>query len=149
MRIIGFSFKKICAERKKDLKKNVEIKSKLNVKDIEKDNIEIAGDILKFSYVYSIIYDPGFAEITFQGTVLVVPDNSESMKKILKEWNSKKLSEEIRIFLYNFIMAKCNLKALQLEEDFSLPAHIPLPRFSKQEEKTKEGQAIGKATYAG
>lgn len=146
MRIIGFSFKKISAERKKDIKGKLEIKSNMNIENIEKDNIDIAGDILKFSYTYSIFYEPGFAEITFQGTILVVPDKSEDLKKILKDWKNKKLSEEIRIFLYNFIMTKCNLKALQLEEDFTLPAHLPLPKLTKQ---TQEGQPAGQANYAG
>lgn len=135
MRIIGFSFKKISAERKKDIKGKLEIKSNMQIENIEKDNIDIAGDVLKFSYIYTIFYEPGFAKLTFQGSILVVPDKPEDIKKTLKDWKDKKLVEDVRIFLYNFIMAKCNLKALQLEEDFSLPSHIPLPKLTKQSQQ--------------
>jgi len=133
MRIIGFNFKKITAERKKDLKGKLEVKSNMNIEDIEKENIDLIGDILKFSFLYSIIYDPEFAEISFKGSVLLSADNLEDMKTILKEWKKKRVSEDLRLFVYNFIMSKCNLRALQLEEEFSLPSHIPLPKLTKQQ----------------
>ncbi len=141
MRIIGFSFKKFEVERKKDIKGKLEIKTNLQIDDIEKEKIDLAGEILKFSYTYSIKYEPSFAELSFKGTVLVVPDNPKDIKTILKEWKKKKLNDDLRVFVFNFIMSKCNLKALQLEEDFSLPPHIPLPRLSKQ--------ASNKVNYAG
>ncbi len=141
MRIIGFNFKKIEAERKKDLKGKLEIKSNLQIDDIEKDKIEVAGEILKFHFDFSIRYEPNFAELSFKGVVLVIPDKLEDIKNILKDWKKKKISEETKIFVLNFVMSKCNLKALQLEEDFSLPSHIPLPRISKQQS--------GQANYTG
>ncbi len=133
MRIIGFSFKKIEAERKKDLTGKLEIKSNLQVEDIEKETIDIAGETLKLSYTYSINYEPGFAEIKFKGTVLAIPDKSEDIKKILKDWKKKKIDDSTKIPVFNFIMSKCNLKALQLEEEFSLPHHIPLPKLVPQQ----------------
>lgn len=133
MKIIGFGFKKITTERKKEIQGKLEIKSNLQIEEIEKGNIDIAGDILKFNYLYSVNYEPEFAEISFNGFVLALPNKTDDIKKILKEWKKKKLSEEIRIFIFNFIMSKCNLKALQLEEDFALPPHIPLPRLTKQQ----------------
>ena len=143
MRIIGFSFQKISAERKKDIQGKLEIKSNLQIEDIEKETIDIAGEILKFHYIYSINYEPGFGEITFKGSVLVAPEK-EDIKHIFKEWKKKKLDENTRLFVFNFIISKCNLKALQLEEEFALPPHIPLPRFSKQ-----QTQQPDKANYAG
>ena len=140
MRIIGFSFKKISAERKKPLKGKIDIKTNIEITNIEKDNIDLAGDILKFSYHYSIKHEPEFSEILFEGFVLVIPDKPEDIKEIIKDWKKKKLSDDLRLFVYNFIIGKCNLKALQLEEEFSLPPHIPLPQFSKKQKST-EGQA--------
>lgn len=136
MRIIGLNFKKIEAERKKEIQGKLEIKSNLQVEDLKKDFIDLAGDILQFHFIYSINYNPDFAQISFHGAALVVPDTPEDLKKILKDWKNKKLSEDLRIFVYNFIMAKCNLKALQLEEDLALPPHIPLPRLSKPQPQT-------------
>ncbi len=141
MRIIGFNFRKITAERKKNLKGKIEIKTHMDVQKAEKENLEIAGDILKFSYIYVIEYKPDQATISFEGEVLVKTDKEEQVKKILKEWKKKKLPEEVRILIFNFVMGKCNLKALQLEDEFALPPHIPLPRLSKQ--------STGKTNYTG
>lgn len=133
MRIIGLNFKKISAERKKDIKGKLEIKSNLQITKIEKENIDIAGDVLRFSYIYEIKYEPDFAEVIFKGNLLLVPNKPGEIKKIIKEWKKQKLDEEIKILVFNFIMSKCNLKALQLEEEFTLPPHIPLPKISKQQ----------------
>lgn len=141
MRIIGFNFKKVIVERKSDLKGKLEVKTHMDIKSIEKENLDIAGDILRLFFVYNIDYTPNHAALSFEGSVLLKPDKKQNTGKILKEWKSKKLSEDIRLLIFNFVMTKCNLKALQLEEDFSLPPHIPLPRISKTAE--------GNATYAG
>ena len=132
MKIIGFSFDKITAERKKELQGKLEIKSNLQIEEIEKETIDIAGEVIKLHYNYSIAYEQGFAEIEFKGSILIIPDKQEDIKKILKDWKKKKIEDNIRLFVFNFIISKCNLKALQFEEEFNLPPHIPLPRLTKQ-----------------
>ena len=57
MRIIGFNFKKIKIERKKDIKGKLEIKTNIDMANIEKETLDIAGEILKFSYNYTINYE--------------------------------------------------------------------------------------------
>ena len=141
MKIIGFNFTKIQAERKKPAKGELKIDTNLKIDNIEKETIDIAGDILKFSYSYEIKYNPEFAEVFFKGEILIVPDN---IKQVMKDWKKKMIKDEIRIPLFNYIMAKCNLKALQIEEDLGLPVHIPMPRFSQQ-----PAQKSGSANYAG
>jgi len=141
MRVIGFNLKKLAVERKKEIKGKLEIKSNLSIDSIEKEKIDIAGEVLKFDFAYEIKYEPNFADILFKGTVLVIPDDS---KKILKDWKKKKIQEETRMPIFNFIMSKCNIKALQLEEEFNFPPHIPMPRLSKQ-----QSQSGGPANYAG
>jgi len=49
------------------------------------------------------------------------------------KWKNKKISDDIRMPLFNMILTKCNLKALQFEEEFALPTHVPMPRLSPQE----------------
>jgi hypothetical protein len=56
------------------------------------------------------------------------------LKDILKKWKGKKLADETRIPLFNTILTKCNLKSLQLEEEFGLPTHIPMPRVQPPQE---------------
>ncbi|OGJ21244.1 hypothetical protein A3K73_02405 [Candidatus Pacearchaeota archaeon RBG_13_36_9] len=141
MRIIGFNFKKISAERKSDLKGKLQIKTHMDLEKIEKEELDIAGEILRFSFVYAVNYEPDHAVISFEGSVLIKPDKGYDTKQLLRDWKKKKLPEEVRLLVFNFVMTKCNLRALQLEEEFSLPPHIPLPRISKEQE--------GKANYTG
>jgi len=143
MRIIGYNLKKLQAERKKQPEGKINVSSNLDILGIEKEKIDIAGEILNFSYEYSIKYEPGIGEILFKGEVLVLCDNQ---KDVLKNWKKKKIKDDIRLPLFNFIMSKCNLKALQIEEEFSLPPHIPLPKLSKPSPNNKQNSP---ANYTG
>jgi hypothetical protein len=143
MRIIGFNFKKMLAERKSDLKGKLEVKTHMDIGSIEKENLDFAGDVLRFHYIYSIDYNSNNAVISFEGSILIKPDKEEQIKDVLKEWKKKKIQDDLRISIFNFVMNKCNFKALQLEDEFGLPPHIPLPRISKQD------ALQGKASYAG
>ena len=42
------------------------------------------------------------------------------------------MTEEFRILLFNIILRKANIKALELEEQMNLTLHIPLPTLKKQ-----------------
>ena len=129
MRIVGFNSQKVSAERKKIIRGKVNIKTDVQIENIEKENLDIAGEVLNVSYKFSILYEPDFAELIFKGSVLVVVDN---LKNILKDWKKKNLSQEIRIPIINFIISKCSLKALQLEDDLALPLHIPFPKLASE-----------------
>jgi hypothetical protein len=135
MQIIGFNFDKIHAEKKKALQGKVEIKSNIQVKDISEEKVALIKDkdVLKFDFEFSIDYTPGFAELILQGSILAIIEK-DKVKEILKKWKSKKVSEEIRIPLFNLILTKCSLKALQFEEEFQLPPHIPLPKVANQQD---------------
>jgi hypothetical protein len=76
--------------------------------------------------------------------VLLLTEKDES-KDILKKWKNKKMPEEFRVPLFNIILTKSNLRALQLEEELNLPTHIPLPRIRNQDQAGN----TGKRTYAG
>jgi hypothetical protein len=147
MKTIGFSFKKISAERKQDLKGKVEVKSHINIDEIEKDSVDVAGDVLKVSYTYIISYEPSIAQIEFKGGIIIGSSDKEEIKDVLKEWKKKQLSEKIQLYVYNFILTKCSLKALQIEEEFALPSHVPMPRFQKPSDKTPKSSES--ANYTG
>ena len=131
-RIVGFNFEKIHAERKKPPKGKIQITSNINIKSIEQEKLDIAKEhaTLKFNFEFSINYKPNLAELTFQGFVLGLFEKNKT-KEVLKKWKNKKIQDEIRIPLFNFILTKCNLKALDFEQEFGLPPHIPLPKISK------------------
>jgi len=136
MQVIGFGFDKISAEKKasKPNVQNININSNINVKSISPEEINILKDkhTLKFEFEFLVDYKPDFANILFKGYVVLVVEKDES-KDILKKWKNKKIPDDIRLPLFNLIMTKCNLRALQLEEELNLPTHIPLPRIKPEQ----------------
>lgn len=139
MQVIGFNFTKISSERKKAPEGKLEIKSNINIKSVEEDKLDLLKDkdVLKFGFEFSIDYSPGIANLSFEGSILAIAEK-DKFKEILKKWkNGKKVSDEIRFFLFNTILGKCNLKSLQLEEEFGLPPHIPLPRVELPKDQDK------------
>jgi hypothetical protein len=139
VQLVGFRLKKITAEIKSEIKGKIDIKSNLVITDIKEESIEISKDktILGFYFNFQINYNPNVANLSFEGMVLNMCSNKES-KDILKEWKKKKINEGLRLLIYNHILLKCSVKALQYEEDFNLPFHIPMPIFSAQNKATPE-----------
>ncbi len=141
MRIIGFNISKIQAERKNPMKDKLEIKSGLNVDNITKEEIDISkSPAVKFDFTYSIDYAPNIAEIKIKGFVIAVDEKDES-KDLLKEWKKKKFNSPLKIPLFNFIMDKCTIKSLELEEQLGLPFHIPLPKLTPVQSENPETRA--------
>ncbi|VVB78671.1 Uncharacterised protein [uncultured archaeon] len=129
MRIIGFNLSKIVAEKKEKSVEKVQINQNINIKDVIKEKIPISqGEALSVKFLFTIDYSEDFAKVEFGGNVLLLPEKDE-LKTFLKEWKDKKVPEEFRTPLFNFIMSKCNIKALNLEEELSLPHHVPMPRI--------------------
>lgn len=131
MQIIGFNFEKISVEKKKQLGGKIEIKQNINIKEISSEKIDLFKDkdALKFGFEFIVNYSPDIAELKFTGIVVSVMEK-EKTKEILKKWKNKKISDDVRLPLFNFILTKCNIKALQFEEEFNLPMHIPMPKLN-------------------
>lgn len=135
MQIIGFNLSKISTERKEKQQGKLEIKQNINIDDISEDKISISDkDIIKISFTFSVNYSPDFAKVELKGQIVLLPEKEE-LKDILKDWKKKQISEKFRIPLFNFIMSKCNIKALSLEEELNLPLHVPMPRISPKKEE--------------
>ena len=143
MTIAGFNLKKILVEKKGLVRGEVKVDSKINISDIKKQDIKITSgkDVISFEFDFIITYlnidnKNNIAEVLFEGNVLYL-GNPKETKKILDEWKKKNIPTEIRVKIMNTILTKCNIKALVLEEDLGLPAHIPLPKFGSKEKETK------------
>lgn len=139
MKIIGFSITGISAEKKADIKGNVNINSNLNVDKISEEKIPFLDKPgIKFEYTYSVDYTPNLASIKIKGIVLTVIDEKTS-EDVIKNWNKKDFDQNLKLTLYNFILSKCHLKSIILEDDLTLPSHIPFPQLStKPEEKSEK-----------
>ncbi|HRZ85831.1 MAG TPA: hypothetical protein P5277_03560 [Candidatus Paceibacterota bacterium] len=137
MKLVGFNFSKISGEKYKDIDNSLKVNVNVQIKDIKQSPTSFfkKGEILDFKYDFKINYEPDFANIHQSGNLLLLIEDESEIKQILKDWKTKNVSENLRTFLMNLVISKCNLKALQIEEDLSLPSHMPSPQVIKQEEK--------------
>lgn len=140
MRVIGFNFTKIDIEKFKENQGNLKFNNKIDISSIEplkSTFLKTKDELLKVSYVYSILYEPEIARLEIKGDILLSVD-SKMAKEILKGWKDKQTSDDFRIFLFNVILRKSNIKALQMEDELGLPPHIPLPSLNKGNLKEKK-----------
>ena len=135
MRIIGFNLTKILVQKKETTKDKLQVNQNIDIKDISEEKIPITEDkALKIKFNLVINYSDDYAKLEFEGSVLTLPEKDE-LKEFLESWKNKKIPERIRIPIFNFIMNKCNVKALYLEDEMALPFHIPMPRITSEQPK--------------
>ena len=137
MRLIGFSLNRMHVEKTFKKFENVNINTKIDILSIE----EAKSDFFKFkeetivvNFSFIIMYEPELANLELAGSLILAVD-SKIAKEVLKSWKEKKLPDDFRVLLFNLILKKSTLKALQLEEELNLPAHIPFPTFKKQDKE--------------
>ncbi len=135
MKIAGFNFTKINAEKLSGKRENLKINANIDVSEIKQlkaDAFKSKDEFLGIKFGYTIDYSPDFAKIELLGDIIVTIE-SKKAKEILKQWKDKKIHEDIRIPLFNIILKKSSLKALELEEELSLPLHVSMPSLKKED----------------
>lgn len=140
MRLIGFNFEKMNSERFSDSSESLKYNTKIdlsNISTLKSGFIKLKDEILKVSFNYSVSYEPNYAKIELTGNLLISVE-PKLAREILRDWQDKKTPEDFRIFLFNVIIRKANIKALQLEDDLGLPPHVPFPSLKKQEPKEEK-----------
>ncbi|GAH72192.1 unnamed protein product, partial [marine sediment metagenome] len=92
MKLAGFNFKKInievLSERPEDLKINTNVHIS-EIKKLESNFLKTKEEMLVVGFSYDINYDPSFAKINFEGTVVLTID-PKTVKDILKQWKRRK-----------------------------------------------------------
>ena len=134
MRYIGFNFSKISVEKFLDKVENLKIDTKIDVseiKAIKSSFFKTKEELISVKFNYAVNYNPDFAKIEFIGTI-VFAFESKMAKDVLNQWKDKQMPEDFKISLFNIILRKSNLKALELEDELNLPLHIPLPSVKSQ-----------------
>jgi hypothetical protein len=140
MRFIGFNFKKINIEKLKDSVKDLKFNTKIDISSIESlksDLVKIKDEPIKIDFVYSILYEPDFAKIELAGS-LILSVEPKLAREVLKGWKDKEIDEDFKIAIFNIILRKSNIKALELEEELNLPIHMPLPSLKKENIQKKK-----------
>jgi hypothetical protein len=137
MQVLGFNFTKIQGERSPEFKEDQsekKVNSNIDFTNVEKETLEaIKSDILKISFKFDVIYDPKIGHLVFEGVIVLKADENET-KQILNDWKEKKVPDSLKLPLLNLVLTKCSLKALQMEDELSLPLHIPLPRITSKKD---------------
>lgn len=143
MQLIGFNFTKISAEKTSELGEKPTVNTNIEFTDAAKDIIPLLKDLeaVRISFKFSITYHPdGKKEpqgnVTFEGNVILSAD-AEKAKDILKSWKKKEFSANLKVPLFNLILRRCSAKAMDLEEQLSLPPHLPLPQLKAGPEGQK------------
>lgn len=139
MKLIGFNFQKIEAERKKEVLSNVRITTNIEILSIEKtkaDILSIKEDLFNIQFRYSLNYEPDTAKIILEGNLVLIVDSVLS-KEITEEWKKKKIPSGFNVTLLNLILRKAGIKAVSIEEDLGLPTHIPFPSLKEKEQPNK------------
>lgn len=146
MQVIGFNFTKISAERSPELKPSSFINTNIEFTDAVKEEVDFLkeGEAIKLSFKFEIAYQAGegkkeakHASVLFEGYLIITASN-EDIKTILKNYKKKELPANFRVPLFNLILKKCSIKALDLQDQLNLPSNVKIPQValqSLQEEK--------------
>lgn len=131
--IIGFNYSKIMVDKKSPIKGKLEITRDLMIKDMKEEKVQDKSAII-ISFEFKVDYKPGIASIEIDGNVLYM---TEEAKSIISEWKKTKklVNEKMTYDVVSSILAKCDVKSLQLSEEMNLPPTIKLPRITPKEEK--------------
>jgi len=148
MRIIGFNFTKVSAEKPKEFKLGSKINTNIGFLDIEKEESGIVkeeSEVLRVSFNFSVTYtdaekqekDTNRGEVSLTGFIILMATKEES-KILFDSWKKKELPATFKVPIFNLILKKCSVRALQLEEELGLPLHIMLPQLKAGEKVQKE-----------
>ncbi|MFH1073402.1 MAG: hypothetical protein V1743_08295 [Nanoarchaeota archaeon] len=130
MTIIGFDFTRMLVERKKGMKGKMNIVSNVTIKDITEVDIALGPDkkALKFSFLSTTKYEPEVGDISIEGDLLYMADEKEA-KHVLSSWKKdKKMPEELKRPIMNYVLSKCTIQAIFLSKEMNLPAPVPMPK---------------------
>lgn len=139
MKVIGFNIESISGRKSEELKR-FNINTDVTFNNVEKSKLDVLkdGETLKVGFKFLVNYKDADNkteevknEISILGSLLIMVDK-ELSKEFLKSWKNKEIPKDKMIGLYNFVLRKCSVRALQLEEDLNLQPHIPFPQVRPQ-----------------
>ncbi len=142
MRIVGFNFTKIEAEKFSDKLDKIKLKTNIeftDLKPVKSNIIKTKEEFLGVNFIYSIDYGSEFGKIGFSGNILVSVE-SKKAKGILKEWENKKIPSDLKVYLLNVILRKGNIKAFELEDEMNFPLHMKMPSVNEDQIKTNNNK---------
>jgi len=136
MKIMGFNFSKVSVEKKSDNFKDLKINTNIDILDVQpakNDILKQKEEMIVIKFKYDVDFQKDVGKVDIEGNLIIVLDPKDS-KEVIKEWKDKKLSENIKTPVFNIILRKSTIKALELEDQMNLPLHTySIPIIKKQE----------------
>ena len=120
--------------------KDMKVNTNMDIKNIslsENHNLKTDDELMAVSFSYNIDYQEKIAKIHLEGA-LALSIEKKKADEVMKEWEKKNVAEDFRLTLFNLILRKSSLKAMELEEDLNLPFHLPFPSLGKPKETDSE-----------
>ncbi len=131
MAIVGFSFTKMLAERKKPIRGKITINNTVTLVEVEDNElpVEAKGKSLKILFGFSTKYEPEAGSIELNGEIIYL-DEEKKVKEALKQWKSNKtLPNDTTEEILNTVLAKCHIQAVIISRDISLPPPVAIPKI--------------------
>ena len=127
MTVVGFSFTKMLAERKKAPMESIKVTSDVKVTNVTKDTMG-KENLARFDFEFTLNYgEPG--ELILTGEVLFM-DEPAKVAQLAENWKKQKAVEaKVLTQVLNAVLYRANIKALELMQEVGLPPHIGLPKF--------------------
>jgi len=136
MKLMGFNFNKINVEKKGERPADLKVSTNIDVSEITivKGAIKTKDELVAVKFSYEVSYNPDHAKVELGGAI-VLGLEPKLAKQVIKEWKDKKMPAEFQTPLFNLILAKSTVKALELESELNLPFHMPLPSVKVEDKK--------------
>jgi hypothetical protein len=137
IKLLGFNFTKIQAEKSKSPEGKVEVNANVDINSIEKQKLElIKEEALTVNFSFNISYKE-LGKVEFGGVIILAVD-PKTLKETLSQWKDKSVSPEFKTMIFNIVLQRCTAKALQIEEEIDLPFHIQMPQVQHVPESSKK-----------
>jgi len=138
MQLVGDTIRKIEATRGEKLTRPLQIKTDIQLIDVEQKELFAAGekkDGAVVSYRFEVEYGSDSGKIMVEGSIFAVGEKKE-LAKLAKAWNkkTKKLDDDMAIPIINRAMELSYLTVIPVAKELKLPTPIQLPRFMKKKE---------------
>ncbi len=131
MPVIGLNLNSIQAKKQNvSTKQEIKVNSTPMITDVKEVELPSLASkkALSISFDFVTKYEPGFANISIEGSLMYLSDKNRDILEGYKK--NKKLPEETSLEVLNYLFRHCLLRASNLAEDLQLPPPMPMPKIT-------------------
>ncbi len=134
--IVGFHFTKLLVELHQPIQGKINVRNDLTIKEVKEQpltGVKISHKTVSFQFAFTVSYTPHIADILLVGDIYYAIEPKKA-DELLATWKSKrKVNADVSLEVLNYALQRCNIRALEMAQELSLPTHIPMPRVNLQQ----------------